>query len=134
MDGVKVGVAICYDLRFPELSMLMRQKGAEVMVYPASFNATTGPIHLQSLAIARALDNQCFVAISAPARDFAVTTGYQTWGHSQVISPNGLPLAQGELRETIVQYEVDLVDVVNQRRGMPFDNQRRNDLYALIEK
>lgn len=134
MDGVKIGLGICYDLRFPEIAMMMRKKGSEMIVYPSSFNATTGPIHMQALAVARALDNQSFVAISAPARNFEDATGYQTWGHSQVINPNGLVVAQAELRENILEYEVDLVDVENQRRGMPFDLQRRNDLFELMEK
>lgn len=72
--------------------------------------------------------------ISAPARDFQNTKGYQTWGHSQIINPNGLVVAQSELRETILDYEINLVDVENQRRGMPFDLQRRNDMYEIIEK
>jgi omega-amidase len=134
MEGVKIGIGICYDIRFPELSMSMAQKGAEVLVFPASFNATTGPLHFQLLGQARALDTQSFVALSAPARDFEVTTGYQTWGHSQVINPNGLVVAQGELRENIVTYDVDMQDVANQRRGFPFNEQRRNDLFELTEK
>lgn len=134
MDGVKVGLGICYDLRFPEQSLLMRKKGAELLVFPASFNATTGPIHFQQLAVVRALDTQCFVALSAPARDLQITTGYQTWGHSQVINPNGLVVAQAELKEAIVTYDVDLADVESQRKGFPFDEQRRDDLYEIIER
>jgi predicted amidohydrolase len=55
-----MGLAICYDLRFAELGLLMRQKGANVLLYPGSFNQTTGPLHWELLLRARALDNQCF--------------------------------------------------------------------------
>lgn len=134
MDGVKIGLGICYDLRFPEQALLMRKKGAQVLVFPASFNTTTGPIHFQPLAVARALDTQCFVALSAPARDFQVTSGYQTWGHSQIINPNGLVVAQAELKEAIVTYDIDIADVESQRRGFPFDLQRRDDIYNLSEQ
>ena len=129
----KVGVGICYDIRFPEQSLIMRQKGAEVLVFPASFNPTTGPLHFELLAKARALDNQCFVVLSAPARDLKQKGGYQTWGHSTVVNPNGLTIAQAELVEKLLIVPLDLADVQRQRTGFPFDLQRRNDIYQLKE-
>jgi omega-amidase len=56
----RFGVGICYDLRFAELGLIMRQKGAQVLIYPGSFNQTTGPLHWELLLRGRALDNQTY--------------------------------------------------------------------------
>ena len=129
----KIGLGICYDIRFPEQSLIMRKKGAQILVFPASFNPTTGPLHFELLAKARALDTQSFVVLGAPARDLAAKTGYQTWGHSTVVNPNGLTIAQAELVEKLLIVPLDLADVKRQRAGFPFDLQRRNDIYELHE-
>lgn len=65
----KVGIAICYDIRFPELSRLMALKGAEIVILPAAFNMTTGPAHWELSIRMRALDNQIFYVGAAPARN-----------------------------------------------------------------
>jgi len=59
--------------------------GCELLVYPGAFNMTTGPVHWELLARARAIDNQCYVAVVSPARD--VTASYVAWGHSLVVNP-----------------------------------------------
>lgn len=130
----KIGLAICYDMRFPELAIMMRDQGAQIMIYPAAFNATTGPMHFELLGKARALDNQCFVVLAAPARDLTKKTGYMVWGHSAVISPNGFTLAQAELPEKLLMVDLDLKDVERQRAGFPFDKQRRSDMYEMEVK
>lgn len=130
----KIGLAICYDIRFPELAIMMRDQGADILIYPAAFNATTGPMHFELLGKARALDNQCFVVLAAPARDLTKKTGYMVWGHSTVISPNGYTLAQAELPEKLLISDIDLKDVERQRTGFPFEKQRRKDLYELSVK
>lgn len=128
----KIGVGICYDIRFPEQSLLMRKLGAEILVFPASFNPTTGPLHFELLGKSRALDTQTFVVLSAPARDVAQKTGYLTWGHSAVINPNGLTVAQAELTEKVLLVDIDLEDVTRQRMGFPFEAQARRDLYDVV--
>ena len=65
----KVGIAICFDVRFAELFRILALEGAQLIVVPAAFNMTTGPAHWELLFRARALDNQCFLAGCAPARD-----------------------------------------------------------------
>lgn len=65
----QIGVGICYDIRFPELSLLMRRRGADVLVFPGAFNMTTGPAHWELLQRARAVDSQCYVATVSPARN-----------------------------------------------------------------
>lgn len=128
----KIGLGICYDIRFAEFSLLMRDKGADILVFPANFNATTGALHYELLAKGRALDTQTFVVMVAPARDLTQKTGYMTWAHSLVVSPNGCTLAQAELVERLLIVELDLKDLERQRTGFPFASQRRNDIYKLI--
>jgi omega-amidase len=83
----KIGVGICYDLRFPELCMAYRQRGAKLVVFPGAFNMTTGPVHWQLLQQARAVDNQLFIASCSPARNLEAS--YTAWGHSMVVDPFG---------------------------------------------
>ena len=83
----RVGVGICYDIRFSALAACMRQAGAHLLVYPGAFNMTTGPLHWELLARARAVDTQTFVATPSPARDMAAA--YHAWGHSSIVSPWG---------------------------------------------
>ena len=65
-----MGVAICYDIRFPELSMMMREQGCKMIIFPGAFNMTTGPAHWTLLQRARAVDQQVYVAAVSPVRDF----------------------------------------------------------------
>mmetsp|Transcript_60949 Transcript_60949/g.137841 ORF Transcript_60949/g.137841 Transcript_60949/m.137841 type:complete len:188 (-) Transcript_60949:366-929(-) len=88
----KIGIGICYDMRFPHLSALMRARGCSLLVFPGAFNTTTGPPHFELLQRARALDNQCFVVTASPARP-TDPEAYQSWGHSSVIGPWGDVLA-----------------------------------------
>ena len=73
------GIAICFDVRFAELFRILALEGARLIVVPAAFNMTTGPAHWELLFRARALDNQCFLAGCAPARD--ETAGYVSYAH-----------------------------------------------------
>lgn len=94
----KVAVAICYDLRFPELAMVAARKGAFALVYPGAFNLVTGKLHWSLLGRARAVDNQVFVALCSPARDMGAT--YNAWGHSLVVDPMaGVLVEAGEGEE-----------------------------------
>lgn len=86
-----IGVGICYDLRFPELCMAYRQRGASLVVFPGAFNMTTGPVHWQLLQQARAVDNQLFVASCSPARN--LDSSYTAWGHSMIVDPFGQVLS-----------------------------------------
>ncbi|KAG6959446.1 hypothetical protein JG687_00008782 [Phytophthora cactorum] len=128
----KMGVGICYDIRFPELSMLMKKQGAKILLFPGAFNLTTGPAHWELLQRARAVDNQLYVAATSPAR--GPEGGYQAWGHSTVISPWGEVVATCGHGESIVYAEVDLEKVEEMRRNIPTTNQTRSDLYELVQK
>jgi len=108
----KLGVAICYDVRFPEMAMIAARKGAVAMIYPGAFNLTyepflsnitnlsTGPLHWELLARARAVDNQIYVAMCSPARD--MDASYSAWGHSTIVDPNGEIIAKAGEGEEII--------------------------------
>ena len=128
----KIGVGICYDIRFPELSMLMKEKGAKMLVFPGAFNLTTGPAHWELLQRGRAVDNQLYVAAASPAR--GPEGGYQAWGHSTVISPWGEVVATCGHSEAIVTAEIEMEKVDEMRRNIPTTSQTRHDLYELVEK
>ena len=130
--GCTVGVAICYDIRFPELAMLMRAQGAQVLLYPGAFNMTTGPPHWELLQRARALDNQCYVAAVSPARNPA--SSYQAWGHTTLISPWGDVVATTEHAPAVVVADVDLTKVAEIRQNIPVSLQKRHDVYSLDQK
>lgn len=132
----KVGVAICYDLRFPELSLLMREQGCELMVYPAAFNVTTGPLHWELLLRARAVDQQCYIAAASPARTPG-GEGYQAWGHSMVVGPWGDVAAGGDAiqeRPGTVYADIDLSIVHAMRQSIPVGQQKRHDLYHVEDR
>lgn len=124
-----LGVAICYDLRFPELARLMALKGAKILVYPGAFNMTTGPAHWDILFRTRALDNQVYVLGCAPARD--ETSGYVSFAHSLVVSPWGSIIAQLGAEEGRLLSEIDLDEVERVRRELPLLQHRRTDIYQL---
>ncbi|XP_074157115.1 omega-amidase NIT2 [Sminthopsis crassicaudata] len=125
----KVGVGICYDIRFAELAQIYSQRGCQLLVYPGAFNLTTGPAHWELLQRGRAVDNQVFVATASPARD--VDSSYVAWGHSTVVSPWGEILAQADTDETIVYANIDLKKLLEVRQQIPVLSQKRADLYAV---
>lgn len=100
----KIGLGICYDLRFPELAQIYAKSGCELIVYPGAFNMTTGPLHWDLLLRSRANDNQLFIAGVAPARD--VNAGYVAWGHSSVIDPWGKVIGKLDEKEGILYTEI----------------------------
>jgi omega-amidase len=153
----KIGIAICYDIRFPgtpllpllspphlapltpppapltssELSMLMRDEGCSLLLYPGAFNTTTGPMHWELLQRARAVDNQLYVATVSPARNPA--SEYQAWGHSTLVSPWGEVVATTDHDPAIVIAEVDMGEVQSMRNSIPVLSQKRDDIYSLFK-
>ncbi|CEG69115.1 Putative Nitrilase [Rhizopus microsporus] len=123
----KLGLGICYDIRFPEMAMIAARKGCLAMIYPGAFNMTTGPLHWELLQRARAVDNQIYVATCAPARD--LNADYHSWGHSTVVDPRGAVIATCEEKETIVYADIDPQEVKNVRTYIPLYDQRRFDIY-----
>lgn len=128
----KVGVAICYDIRFPEPATIAARKGCFALIYPGAFNLTTGPLHWQLLGRGRAVDNQLYVAMCSPARDMSAT--YHAWGHSLVADPMAQILVEAEEKETIVTAELTSERVEEARKGIPLRDQRRFDVYPDISE
>ncbi|KAL4932078.1 carbon-nitrogen hydrolase family protein [Aspergillus undulatus] len=126
-DYGKIGLAICYDIRFPEPAMMAARKGAFALIYPGAFNTTTGPLHWQLLARARAVDNQIYTALCSPARDMGAT--YHAYGHSLVADPSAKILSEAEESENIIYADLDSETIESSRRGIPIYTQRRFDLY-----
>lgn len=127
----KVGLAICYDMRFPELIRLMALKGAEVIIIPAAFNMTTGPAHWKELLKIRALDNQVYFIAASPARN--LEANYHAYGYSSIINPWGEKIAEATEGEEIIYGEIDLEYVNQIRNQLPLLKHRRTDRYQLTE-
>ena len=125
----KIGVAICYDVRFPELSRNMALAGAKLIVLPAAFNMTTGPAHWDLTMRARALDNQVYFAACSPARDEDGV--YVAYGNSCIASPWGEFVAHAEEKETIIYGDIDFDYVDSIRQQLPLLRHRKKDLYNL---
>ncbi|PKY06722.1 carbon-nitrogen hydrolase [Aspergillus campestris IBT 28561] len=123
----RIGLAICYDIRFPEAAMIAARKGAFMLVYPAAFNMTTGPMHWSLLARARAVDNELYVALCSPARD--INAGYHAWGHTLISTPMAEIVQEAGDAEEIVYADLDNDAIVNTRKSIPIYSQRRFDLY-----
>mmetsp|Transcript_62382 Transcript_62382/g.103762 ORF Transcript_62382/g.103762 Transcript_62382/m.103762 type:complete len:337 (+) Transcript_62382:85-1095(+) len=127
----RIGVGICYDIRFPQLASLYRDAGACLIVYPGCFNLTTGPAHWELLQRGRAVDNQLFVATVSQARN--PDAGYQSWGHSTIVSPWGTVLATTDHMSGNVYAELDLSEVEQIRKQVPVSFQKREDLYTTVK-
>jgi deaminated glutathione amidase len=133
LDGILVGVTICYDVRFPELYRALARAGAEVLLVPAAFTQTTGRAHWHTLIGARAIENGCFVVASATIRgreDERDTDAFETFGHALVVGPWGETLADLRERPAAVQVvELDLDQVTQARDRLPVLSQERPDAY-----
>jgi len=124
----KIGVGICYDIRFAEYAQILAQQGCFLLCYPGAFNMTTGPLHWELLQRARALDNQLFVVTCSPARN--PESAYQAWGHSTVVDPWGVVVATTEHHPTLVVTDLDLKRMDDIRQNIPIISQKRYDLYS----
>ncbi|RDL40357.1 Carbon-nitrogen hydrolase [Venustampulla echinocandica] len=128
----KIAVAICYDIRFPELAMVAARKGCFALVYPGAFNLTTGPLHWKLQGQARALDNQVYVALCSPARD--MDAGYHAWGHSLVCDPMARVMVEAGEGEEVVYAELKNEGIEEARTGIPIYEQRRFDVYPDVSQ
>ena len=125
----KMGVMLCFDIRFPELSRMMVNDGARIVFVPAAFNMTTGPAHWELSFRTRALDNQIYMVGCAPARD--VSAGYISWGHSIVTDPWGRVTGMLDENEGILLAELDMDYEEQVREELPLLKSRRKDMYKL---
>ncbi|MBI6629344.1 carbon-nitrogen hydrolase family protein [Pontibaca salina] len=117
----RLGLSICYDLRFPHLYQALAQAGAQILTVPAAFSAVTGGAHWMPLLRARAIENGCYVLAPAQTGTHQARRGKQrrTFGHSVAISPWGEILSDGETRPGVNVFEIDSDEVATARRRVP---------------
>lgn len=125
----KIGLCICFDLRFPELARLMVLQGAGIILVPAAFNRTTGLAHWDILFRCRAVDNQCYMIGTSPAAD--ENASYIAWGHSLVVSPWGNTIHEMDDKPGILLTDINREEIDRVRRELPLLTARRTDLYEL---
>lgn len=116
-DDFKLGMGICYDLRFPHLWRDFAKNGAQILSAPSAFTVPTGEAHWEVLLRARAIETGSFVI--APAQTGEHEAGRQTYGHSMIISPWGEILAEKENGTGIIMADIDLEDVEKARKSIP---------------
>ena len=127
-DGIRFGLAICYDIRFPELFNVLADMGAQVMLLPAAFTIPTGISHWEPCLRARAIETGCYVAGCGQWGPYA--RGRANYGHSMVVDPWGTVVAQCSEGVGTVTADIDLEYLQVARRRMPVQSHRRRDLFG----
>lgn len=117
----RVGMTICYDLRFPALFRRLAKAGAQILTIPSAFHPVTGAAHWEPLLRARAIENGAFVLAAAQCGTHKASVGRQreSYGHSLVVSPWGQVLADGGSEPGIVSVDLDMDEVEQSRRRVP---------------
>jgi predicted amidohydrolase len=126
--GIKLGMSVCYDLRFPELYRELSERGAEVIVVPSAFTLATTRDHWEVLLRARAIENQCFVVAANQIGPHP--PGNRSGGRSMIIDPWGVVLATAADAESVIVAELDLRRLRDVRRRLPALEHRRHDVYG----
>jgi predicted amidohydrolase len=126
--GLRIGLSVCYDLRFPELYRLLTLDGAQVLCVPAAFTEATGRDHWEPLLRARAIENQAFVLAAGQVGRHS--TGNVSHGRSMIVDPWGVVLAQAPDREGVVVADLHLGELRRVRESLPALRHRRADVYG----
>ncbi len=113
----RLGLSVCYDLRFPQLYRTLAKGGAEILTVPSAFTETTGKAHWHVLLRARAIENGCFVV--APAQGGTHANGRKTYGHSLIVGPWGDILAEAGTDPGFISAELDLGEIAEVRARLP---------------
>ena len=122
----RIGLSICYDLRFPEWYRCLLDAGAQIMVVPAAFTAETGEKHWHSLLRARAIENQCFVVAAGQCGPHLRGSATRhTWGHSMVIGPDGEIISTLAHDEGLLIADIDLTSIAKLVNRFPTVRHRR---------
>ncbi|WP_245807527.1 carbon-nitrogen hydrolase family protein [Cognaticolwellia beringensis] len=123
VNGINVGLTICYDLRFPELFRQLCQQGAKIITVPSAFTRVTGAAHWQTLLQARAIENQVYIV--AAGQEGVHFNGRETWGHSMIISPWGEILTQLDTGKGIICADYQEQELDKVRKAMPVATHNR---------
>lgn len=113
----RLGLTVCYDLRFPALYRALAEAGATMLAIPSAFTKQTGEAHWHVLIRTRAIENGCFVF--AAAQGGKHENGRETYGHSLIVDPWGRILAEGGIEPGVVMAEIDPAEVANARARIP---------------
>ena len=113
----RLGLSVCYDLRFPELYRALARAGAELLCVPAAFTFPTGAAHWEVLLRARAIENQCWVLAANQHGQSGL--GHADYGHSMIVDPWGTVVACASDGERVITAEIDLGLLAKVRREMP---------------
>lgn len=127
----RIGIAVCYDMRFPELFRLMALKGARLVLVPASFNTVTGPAHWDICFRSMGMYNQFFIAGTSSA--FTEDSSYHSYGHTMICDPWGSVLGQLDENPGVLMTDIDLDRTADIRNQLPILKNRRTDIYDTIE-
>ncbi|XP_063392381.1 nitrilase and fragile histidine triad fusion protein NitFhit [Cydia fagiglandana] len=125
----RIGMSICYDMRFPELSTALTVLRAQLLTFPSAFTQATGEAHWHTILRARAIENQCYVI--AAAQVGAHNTKRRSYGHALCVDPWGRVLADCGEETGFRVAEIDLAQLDDVRRNMPVFSHRRKDVYSL---
>jgi predicted amidohydrolase len=129
LQNVRLGMTICYDLRFPHLYMVLAKAGAELLMVPAAFTRITGEAHWHPLLRARAIETGCFVVAPAQggihAGGASAAGGCETFGHTLIVGPWGQIIAEGGIDHGVIHATLDLDQVAEARRKIPSLKQDR---------
>lgn len=117
VDGIRLGMTICYDLRFPSLYRALAEGGAKVLTVPSAFTRPTGEAHWHVLLRARAIENGAYVL--AAAQGGRHENGRDTYGHSLVVDPWGRVIAEGGTDPGVILAEIDMAEVAAARARVP---------------
>ena len=126
---VKIGMTICYDLRFPKLFQDLAINGAEIITVPSAFSKNTGKLHWHTLLRARAIETGCFII--APAQTGNHCNGRKTYGHSLIISPWGRIIADAKKETNLINAKINLDIIKEARLAIPNLNAQRKYLTDL---
>src|SRR6201996_997747 len=127
-DGLRLGMSVCYDLRFPELYRILALRGSELLTVPAAFTLPTTRDHWEVLVRARAIENQCFVIAANQIGNHP--GGLRSGGRSLIVDPWGLILATAPDTECAIVADLDLDNLRDIRRRLPSVARRRPEVYA----
>ena len=116
VEGWRLGLTVCYDLRYPELYRILAVEGAELVTVPAAFTLYTGKDHWEILLRARAVENQCYVLA---ANQWGVVEGKASFGRSSIVDPWGVVLAQAADEDGVITAELDRAFLERIRNNLP---------------
>ncbi len=121
VEETKIGLSICYDLRFPHLYRALAQAGAQILLVPAAFSAVTGEAHWHTLLRARAIETGCFIVAAAQVGTHPAKRGKsrQTYGHSLVVNPWGEIISDAGTEPRLTLVDLDLSQVDSARKRVP---------------